>query len=143
MNDLDPHVVPSPRRSLGARAAAAWLCARGVYAAPRQRWSATIAMDDHAARPSSRMCIAIDSQEWGFRFTRGDQMSWIRVIDQPRVQDRDDFGLLADTPALRGLGGLMQALEERFGVRFRRAHARVRTDPASAEDKVRRGVAAL
>jgi len=124
-------------KPIGPRATAAWLSARGLYVPPTLNWEVTIAMDTGGATPTAQLNIAIDWLEWGFMFAYDNKLSWIRVMNTPAVHDRDDFELLDKTPALRNLSTLVQALEDRFEIRLRRAHAAIRTNIPNAEDKIR------
>ncbi len=91
-------------------------------------WEVTIALADTAHAPSSHLHIAIESGEWGFRFERGGELSWIRVRGAPMVYLRDDFRLLAETQSLRELPLLVRALETRFSIELRRTHTAVQGD---------------
>jgi hypothetical protein len=135
-------------RSAGTLATAAWLAARGLLVAPRTPWDVSIVLDivteDDTARgtdlPETRFHIAISSTEWGFYFAHNHRASWIRVTDAPFIHQRDDFALLFKVPPLRDLGRLVRALEETYGVRFRRRHAAVRTNISNAEPVIREWV---
>ena len=118
-------------------ASAAWLAARGIVIPPRQKWKVAITIEDDDKERPTCLQILIESGEWGFRFARDNSISWIRVGDAPAVQERDDFDLVGQTPELRNLGNLVQRLEDRFKIRFRRTRARIRTNLVDAEDKIR------
>lgn len=116
----------------GALASAAWCVARDVF--PRApRWSVDICLDNvpGAARDATpidaRFSIEIFSDEWGFRFRRGDAISWIRVTDIPFVHGRDDFELLRRTPRLENVGVLVRALEAEHELRFDRMRPLIRS----------------
>ena len=134
--------MPMTHKLIGPRATAAWLTERGLATAPGDRWSATIAFDDDLRIPTCQFHLAIEALEWSFQVSRGAKMSWIRVLEEPRVHERDDFELLARTPALRNLATLVQGIEDSFRVRFRRAHARIWTNLPEGEDKIRLWVVA-
>lgn len=135
----------------GALAASSWLSARSIGAGGLLRWNAEIALDvvdgpapeefdDHVA---SRFHIDIYSEEWGFYFCHGGRASWIRVTDIPFVHGRDDFAVLSATPPLDEIGSLLQALESRYTIAFRRDRALVRTNLPQAEAAIRAWVLSL
>jgi hypothetical protein len=131
----------------GALASAAWCVARNVFPqAPR--WSVDICLDnapgaDRDAPPiDARFVIEIFSEEWGFRFRRGDAASWIRVTDIPFVHGRDDFELLRRTPRLENIGVLLRALEAEHEIRFDRSRALVRSS-FDATDRIVTWVSSL
>lgn len=135
----------------GVLAARAWLAARGVTATGLLRWHAEILLDvvDQSAREAfdervdTRFRIDIYSEEWGFFFCHGGRASWIRITDIPFVHGRDDFHLLAVTPALREFGGLVRSIEHQHAIRFRRRNALVHTNIPAAESPIRRWVESL
>lgn len=139
----------SGHRNAGALASSMWLAARNVTAAPDTRWAVAIALDivDRAAGPTanagsaSRFQIAISAAEWGLLFCHRGQLSQIRITDVPFVQDRDEHALLRHVPPLRGVGALIQRLEQKHGLAFRRSHAFVGTDLAGAEPRIRSWIA--
>lgn len=126
--------------SLGGKAASAWLCARGLVASPA-RWSVLIALEGGDSN-DARFHLAIDGAEWGFCFVRGSGMSWIRVTTAAFVHERDDFGLLAQTPSLATVGELVQQIEERYQIRFDRRNAQLKTNLHGADHKIRLWVVA-
>src|SRR5258706_11804713 len=135
MNDFERVVeARKQQRITGPKATAAWLVERGLYA-PAGKWRVTIALDDNALAPTGHLHLHIESHEWGFRFSRDNQFSWIRVKDLPGVQERDDFELLTLTPALRNISTLVSVIEDRTKLQFRRAHASIRTSLTNAKDK--------
>ena len=118
----------------GWTASAAWLDDRGV--APVTRWSVTIEL----GVLDTRFRIEIYAEEWGYFFSHHGRASWIRITDVPFAHGRDDFGLLARTPALAEIGALLRALEQEHGVELDREHALVRTTLPSAEPAIRRWI---
>jgi hypothetical protein len=70
-------------------------------------------------------------------FRRGQQTSWIRVTDLPFINERDDHALLRLVPPLRELGSLIELLEDRHGLGFRRDEALIRTTLPNAESSIR------
>src|SRR5881628_386772 len=101
--------------SAGALAAAAWLRDRALSPPPAiVRWHIEIAMDvvptppvtDFDETTASRFHLDMYSEEWGMFFCHRGKSSWIRVTDIPFVHTRDDFSLLAITPALKEVGAL-------------------------------------
>jgi hypothetical protein len=137
-------------RPAGALASSMWLSARGLRVPPKGPWDVTIALDivDRAASPTvmsaadSRFHIAIAASEWGFFFCHRGKVSWIRITDVPFVSERDEYGLLPRTPPLRDVGTLVQALEERHELSFKRRHASVRTTLPDADNAIRIWLAA-
>jgi hypothetical protein len=137
-------------RHAGALAASAWLSARGLRAPAKGAWDVTIALDvvDRAASPTvtsatdSRFHIAIAGSEWGFFFCHRGKVSWIRITDVPFINERDEYALLERTPPLRDLGSLVQALEEKYELTFKRRHASIRTNLPEAEQTIRIWLAA-
>lgn len=134
-----PWSVITSERPVGPRASAAWLAARGLEVRPR--WQVAITLDTRSPRDAgtvydTSLHIAIDADEWGVVFSHGSGMSWVRVIDAPTIQDRDDYNLVAALPPLHRLGVLVQSLEDRFQVRFRRQHATIRTNLRNADQKI-------
>jgi hypothetical protein len=129
-------------------ATTAWLEARGLIAPAR--WTVSIALDarprparhEFDANVDTRFHISMSRDEWGFFFCHAGQASWIRVTDVPAVFERDEYGLIAEVPPLRDLGSLVQALEERYELRFHRQHASIRTNIPAAEATIRIWVAA-
>jgi hypothetical protein len=73
---------------------------------------------------------------------RGSGMSWIRVTTAAFVHERDDFGLLTQTPSLASIGELIQRLEERYQIQFDRMSAQLKTNLLGAEQKIRLWVVA-
>jgi len=132
-------------RHAGALASSSWLAGRALSVAPHARWEVSIALDVVGEKPSptftdasdTRFHIAIASNEWGFFFCHHSRISWIRVTDLPFVHERDDYGLLERVPPLRDLGRLVQSLEERYRIRFRRELASIRSTIPGAEENVR------
>ena len=135
--EVDDVVTPIRPKLIGPRATAAWLSARGLYVPPVQAWEVTILMDADPGDPPAQLNIALDSLEWGFMFAFDKRMSWIRVATAPAVHEWDDFGLVDVTPPLRNLATLVQMIEDRFEIRFRRAEAKIRTNIENSEDKIR------
>jgi hypothetical protein len=132
-------------------AARAWFRARALSAPGLLRWNAEILLDvvDQPARDKfdertdTRFRIEIYSEEWGFLFCHGGQASWIRVTDIPFVHGRDDFRLLASTPALKDIGLLLRTVEHRHRIQFRRRNALVTTNIPKAEPVIRRWIESL
>jgi len=128
----------------GTTASALWLAARRLRPPGTERWKVTIALDivDPRVAPAAtmlgtRLHIMIDKLEWGvmvFHPRRGS--SWIRVVNVPRVHDRDDLGLLPHVTELRHLGRLVQSIERRFQIQFRRPHAEITTDLIAAHQAI-------
>ena len=141
----------SVSRTAGALAASAWLTERGMSVPTMSRWHAVVllATDDQTPELEiddarhSRFRIEVYSEEWGFFFCHGGRASWIRVTDVAFVHGRDDFRLLPSTPPLREVGVLLRRLEAHHALRFRREHAHVRTNVASAEPVIRRWLRTL
>jgi hypothetical protein len=129
----------------GMLAATAWLEARGLCQPIGWGWDVAIALDVIAgpASPSmtnpgsSRFHVAISATEWGFFFSHRGRASWIRVTDVPFVNECDDHGLVHEVPPLRELGRLVQIVEGRNGISFRRKHASVRSNLIDAELAIR------
>jgi hypothetical protein len=120
-----------------------WLAARGLSAPVGERWKVTIGLEcvnPRAAAPSTtpeaRLQLAIENFEWSVMFCQGTGSSWIRVVDTPRIHERDDFGLLPHIPDLRGLGPFVQWIERRFRIELRRPHATIHTNLADAQQKI-------
>ena len=140
-------------RTAGSQAAQGWLAARGCATQGHalSRWHATILlapedftpMFDFDERVATRFRIEIYSEEWGYLFCHRGRGSWIRVTDIPFVHGRDDFGLVAATPALHDLGLLLRRVEADHQLHFRRDHALVRTNLAGSETAIRRWVETL
>ena len=115
------------------------------------RWHVEIALDvvdgpapvEFDERTATRFHIDLYSEEWGVFFCHAGRSSWVRVTDIAFVHGRDDFGLLAEMPALPDLGAWLRRLEQQHGVVFQRAFARVRTNLANAEPVIRRWIASL
>lgn len=118
----------------GPQETAQWLTARGLFAtlAP---WRVSITLETKEA-DGTQLMLVIDRGEWGLRFTHGSGVSWIRVTTAPTIQERDDFNLLPQTPHLRNIGKLVQSLEDRFQIEFRRQHAAIHTNLKNAEQKL-------
>jgi hypothetical protein len=138
MRELEgDEVVPLPAKPIGPRATAAWLSARGLYVPPTLAWEVSILINTSPLKPAAQLHVALDGLEWGFMFAFEKRMSWIRVGNTPTVHEWDDFDLLAITPPLRNLGTLVQTIEDRFELRFRRADAKIETNIPNADDKIR------
>jgi hypothetical protein len=139
----------APERHAGMLAANAWLEARGLRKRTGAGWNVAIALEvsDLPASPfikkpaDSRFHIAISAAEWGFFFCHRGRASWIRVTDVPFVHECDDHGLVHEVPPLRDLGRLVQTVEQRNGILFRRMRASVRTDLVDAEPQIRGWIA--
>lgn len=131
--------------SVGATAAATWLRARGLPTPAGSRWHVEVALDvvdgpapaDYDEATATRFHIDIYSEEWGHYFCHHGRSSWIRVTDIAFVHGRDDYQLLTLTPPLPDIGRLVRQLEQKYGVRFRRDHALIRTNLDRAEVAVR------
>ena len=121
-------------KTFGARESAAWLDARGLASPPH--WYVEITLDSDDA--DTRIELNVYPEEWGFVFRRGMRVSSIRVTDIPFVHGTDDHRLLAQTPALDGFGALLESLERRYAIVFRRSHPTVRSEIARASEAVRR-----
>jgi hypothetical protein len=141
MMNLNLEIDGDPRSSTNA--STKWLAARRLNSPSRKHWMVAIVLD--AADPRSvsaytevdtRLYIEIDSTEWGILFCRGRESSWIRVAGTPRVHEHDDFRLLPYVMDLRDLGAIVQLIERRFGLRFRRQHAVIHTDLDDAQQKI-------
>ncbi len=135
--------------TLGALAAASWLRERRLR--PQKPWFVELALDT-SDRPVSityshdtdtRFHLNVYPDEWGVFFCHGSRASWIRVTDQAFVHGRDDHSLLGELPELHQIGYLLRALEERYGLVFRREQALVRTNLASGQKTIRDWLAAL
>ena len=131
----------------GALASAAWCVARNVF--PRlPRWNVDICLDnvpgaDRDAAPiDARFTLEIFNDEWGFRFLRGTEASWIRVTDVAFIHGRDDFELLRRTPKLESIGVLVRALEANHEIRFDRTRPLIRSSFDGA-DRIVSWVASL
>ncbi len=135
----------------GTLAARAWLTARALSAPALQRWNATILLAPGDRPPSAELDEARDtyfrieiySEEWGFQFCHAGRGSWIRVTDISFVHGRDDFKLLALTPALKDIGLLLRRLEREHALALNRRVALIRTNLASAEPAIREWVRSL
>jgi hypothetical protein len=136
----------------GAWAAASWLRDRNVTTAPTlKHWHVEVSLGVNDSIPAvtyddaveTRFHIDVYGEEWGFFFCHGGRASWVRVTDIPFVHGRDDFALLARTPALSAIGALLRDIEQHHSVAFRRDRALVRTNIAGAEDQIRRWVESL
>jgi len=135
----------------GAMAAGVWVNDLGLTVPTGTRWHIEIQLDVIETRAPSqfdeatatRFHLDIYSEEWGFYFCHAGKRSWIRVTDQPFMHGRDDYSLLATTPALKDVGQLVRQLEQKHGIRFRRDLALVRTNLSKAEPVVRTWIAAL
>lgn len=134
----------------GSRAAFAWLAQRSIPA-PASRWHVAIGLDvrDEPATATfdetvdTRFHIEVYAEEWGFFFCHGGRASWIRITDVAFVHLRDDFALLASTPALERIGTLLRAVEHEHALSFRRDLAFVNTSIAGAELAIRTWIASL
>lgn len=135
-------------QSVGSRAAHSWLAERGLGGGAIKRWHAEISLAiiegpapaHFDERIDTRFHVDIYAEEWGFFFCHGGHTSWIRVTDIPFVHGRDEFGLLAQAPALADIGALVRGIENQHDVSFRRMHALIRTNVAGAEPAIRRWV---
>jgi hypothetical protein len=135
----------------GIRQARDWLGDRKLESETQKRWHVEVSLAtldapapvNYDDRVDSRFHIDIYSEEWGFFFCHGGRASWIRITDIPFVHGRDDFHLLAQTPALSDVGALLRTLEATHNLAFRRSHALVRTNIAGAMPKIRSWVEAL
>lgn len=136
--------------TLGSKAAYAWLADRQVPA-PSTRWHVAIGLDvrDEPAlagfdeATDSRFHVEIYAEEWGYFFCHAGRASWIRITDVPFVHMRDDYGLLAATPALDAIGDVLRKLEDEHHLAFRRDLAFVSTSLVNAEPAIRRWIATL
>ena len=124
----------------GPMASAAWLANLELF--PKDpKWSVEIAMA--TADGGARFQIEIFAEEWGFSFSVGDKLSWIRVTDVPFVHGRDEHELLGSTPPLKRIGELLYQIERRHAVRFERKTAAIRTTIANAEPAIRHWIESL
>jgi hypothetical protein len=137
------HPIGTPRALMantGPLASAAWLVHRDVF--PNDpKWSVEIVLVPEGEQvldgATTSFQLAIYAEEWGFSFSHGSSLSWIRVTDVPFVHGRDELQLLAATPPLKRIGELLYQIERRFGLRFDRPRATIRTTIAGAEPKIR------
>lgn len=145
MPPLKRHPIGTPRGTSSTQAVIAvgsWLSARGLCPPIGQPWSIELALDASVGRASlspsagTSFHLRVHSEEWGYTFSHDGKVSSIRVGDVPFVHDRDEHQLLASTPTLRDVGTLVRKLEQRFGIRFQRQFANVRTTLAGAEPVV-------
>jgi hypothetical protein len=134
---------PPAFMTVGAAAAATWLRERRLRAS--KSWFVELALDT-SDRPASitfshdtdnRFHLNLYPDEWGVFFCHGSRASWIRVTDEPFVHGRDDHQLLGQLPELHQIGYLLHALEDRYGLQFRREHALVRTALAGGDKQIR------
>jgi hypothetical protein len=136
---------------LGMRAASAWLDDRRVRSPELKRWHVEVSLStidgpapvNYDDRVDTRFHVDIYSEEWGYFFCHGGRASWIRVTDIPFVHGRDDFKLLAQTPALGDIRDLLRSVETQHQLAFKRKHALVRTNIAGAESAIRSWVESL
>jgi len=132
-------------------AANAWLHDLTTPPPMLERWHAEIMLDitdaparaDFDQRRDTRFHVNLYSEEWGFFFCHQRRASWIRITDVAFVHGQDDYGLLPLTPALADIGTLLRDLERRHAIQFRREHALVHTNLASAQPAIRSWVASL
>ena len=119
----------------GPIASAAWLAARELY--PRDpKWRVEIELAPSSTR-ELRLDLEIYAEEWGFRFSVRERVSWIRVTDVPFVHGRDDHSLLRETPPLRDIGSLVRTLEASHAIAFDRRAAAIRTTIDGGEPAIR------
>jgi hypothetical protein len=132
------HPIGTPRglsTNTGPIASAAWLAARELY--PRDpKWRVEIELAVSTEQPT-RFELEIYAEEWGYRFSAGERMSWIRVTDVPFIHGRDDHSLLRSTPSLREIGALLRELEDKHAIAFDRDNAVVRTTIDGGEAAIR------
>jgi hypothetical protein len=137
--------------TVGAQAATSWLSSRRIATPGVPRWHVEIAMglgDDPLPiefdeRATTRLHLAIHSEEWSVYFCHAGRWSWIRITDIAFIHTRDDFGLLTWVPPLDQLGALLRRIERDHHVAFRRDRAVVRTNLANAEPAIRSWLATL
>jgi hypothetical protein len=137
-------------QTAGALASATWLQTRGLAFAAPKAWDVAIMLGvlDHLPPRSfrdthdTRFHIAISAAEWGFYFCHRGRVSWLRVLDLPCINERDEFDLIRRVPPLRDLGRFVQALEEEHGICFRRTLSAIRTNLPDADATIRLWVAA-
>jgi len=132
------HPVGTPlglATNTGPIASAAWLAARELYPHDR-KWRVEIELVAETQR-EVRLELEIYAEEWGFRFSAGERMSWIRVTDVPFVHVRDDHGLLPATPKLHDIGGLVRSIERSHAIAFGRRRATIRTTIDGGEPAIR------
>lgn len=128
-----------------------WLAARGLVAPLGAAWSIEVALGIATGTAAycfgdpigTRFHLRLRADEWGYSFCHAGRVSTIRVIDVPQVQSSDDHHLLAATPPLAAIEGLIRQLEARYEICFQRRHAAVRTTIPGAEAVVLRWVAAI
>lgn len=128
----DPSIRPRALATAGSEAAGRWLRSIGVPTIPRWHVEITITADI-----DSTFELNVYEEEWGFAFHHDGRGSWIRVTDIPFVHGRDDFKLVARTPQLIAINGLMADLEAEHGITLRRANASIRTNIPNATEIVR------
>lgn len=134
-------VAGSSATTAGKLAAHTWIRARLLQAPPLSRWHVEMSLDVRDVPAplelddvvDTRFRIEVFSEEWGIFFCHQGQASWIRVTDIAFVHGRDDFNLLQLVPPLKDLSSLLQTVERKHAIRFRREHAHVRTNVPGAE----------
>ena len=137
--------------SVGATAAASWLRGRSLTTVGLTRWHVEIQLDvvdgpalaDYDETSATRFHLDVYTEEWGHYFCHQGRSSWIRVTDLAFVHGRDDYQLLSLTPPLPEIGRLLRQLEDKYGIKFRRDQALIRTNIPRAETAVRSWLATL
>jgi hypothetical protein len=135
---LDPsHEDPMStlRGKRGAIEATRWLELRRLDASNAPHWYVEIDIPSNVEGMIFELRIC--QKEWGFVFRTPTRVSSIRVTDEPFVHGPDDLNLLSLTPRLDRIGDLLEALQKRFQMSFRRARAAVRSNFARATAIVR------
>jgi hypothetical protein len=133
----------------GALASAQWLRDRQLR--PKRPWYAEVALDvgDHptsitySGDTDTRFHINVYPEEWGVFFCHGSRASWVRVTDEAFVHGRDDHHLLPQLPDLSRVGYLLNTLELRYRLQFKREHALVRTNLTRGPSTIRDWLATL
>lgn len=148
------HPIGTPRglsSSSGVMAVGAWLSERGIYPPQHASWSIQITLDGarHSATRvfaesiDTRFQIRIRPDDWGFYFCHAGRTTTVHVTDIARVQGHDDHQLLASTPPLRKIGGLIRDVEMRCRVFLERHQAVIDTSIPGSEPIIRAWVASL
>lgn len=125
----------------GALASTAWLRKRGLTPPYDRAWRVELGLQTESE--SSAFTIEIAHDEWGFRFTHGQQSSWIRIKSLPFIYDRDDFWLLTRTPPLREISTFVRLIEHEHQLSFSRRRVSVATDLPNVEREARAWAASL
>jgi hypothetical protein len=136
---------PGMWTTIGARESMDWLDARGLIVVQGKRWFVEIGLDvvdrpaslTYSGDTDTRFHLNVYPEEWSVFFCHGSRASWVRVTDEAFVHGRDEHHLLGELSSIARVEDLLETLEKRYHLEFRRDRALIRSNVVGAKAAVR------